>query len=230
MFTSAYSVANIPQPFDLIRSSYPDTDRITLHIPLGDAVTATALGHLGFTLDSFLALRAGSAHTPLPSVNGFNIRAAQGQDAAKIANLHVQHIEDQLPTSAFVSTAALDSRDGVEDLEKRIREGATLYVAEYDKTVIGVIETSQFDVPNDGKLRRTPHGRAGVVQWVCVVPEYRGRGVGSALINTALNELNNSQVDYTYVFHGANNPLSTSQFWQRFGFCPTWGTWELNVE
>jgi len=104
---------------------------------------------------------------------------------------------------------------------------STFHVAEHHGEIVGAIETSTFGF--DTPLRRIPIGQAGAVQWLCVAPDHRRQGIGAALITAAARSLADAGADYTYVFHGANNPLSTSRFWRRFGFRPTWGTWEAHV-
>lgn len=229
VFAASSSVDRTPRPFKLLCARLPTIDRITLHVPLGDAVTATCLGHLGCTLDSYLAVRPAPTNPTSPNRGEITARLATPGDAARIAELYIRHFEDQRSTTAFIGDATPD----IEVVRERVGALAgtsdCLRIAEIAGSVVGVVETSAFDVPTDGKVRRIPGGRAGVVEWVCVSPEYRGRGVGGALVGAAAEALEQSGTDYVYVFYGSNNPRSNARFWRRLGFRPTWGTWELHV-
>lgn len=114
-----------------------------------------------------------------------------------------------------------------EELASRIQAGAALHVAVMGDRVAGVVETGTRDVPADGKVRRVPAGRAGVIEWICTAAQHRRHGIGGTLISAAVEQLGRQGADYAYVFHGANNELSSHRLWRRSGFHPGWATWEM---
>jgi GNAT superfamily N-acetyltransferase len=221
--------AAIPSPLALILDTCPQLDRITVHAPLADALTATALGRLGFTLDSYLeiSIARDTRRTFAPQIG--ELRMAVPEDAAEIAALHKLHVRDQIGTSAFIGPDNSDLASISDEIAGRIGEEAIFYVSVINGELACAVEASCFDMPADGKKRRLPAGRAGVIEWVSTVAEYRRRGLGSALVAAAIEELLGNNLDYIYVCHGANNRLSSPSFWRRFGFVPAWGTWEMAI-
>jgi ribosomal protein S18 acetylase RimI-like enzyme len=230
-FGPGQSLAALPDPVPTIARLFPRADRVTINAPIGDAMTATALGSLGFTLDSYMDLtfaRHGAGRRDSAPPN--ELRAATAEDAEQIAELHALHVRDQVGTSVFVTAPSSGIvRYVASALRSRIMGGASIHVATSGKAVIGVIETAVVDIPDDGRVRRWPEGRAGVVQWVAVSPTHRRRGIGTALVDAGLAELWARGAEYTYVCRGANNRLSAPTFWRRFGFSPVWGTWEMEL-
>jgi len=226
------SLADTPDPLGVIRESFPRLDRVTVHVPVGDSMTATALGWLGFTLDSYLDIGfAGDARASRPvTSHPYRLRPATPDDAEAIAGLHALHVRCQIGTSAFVADSADPDFEALPgELRSRIADGAIFRVAIIDGELAGVVEAASYDIPADGKVRRVPSGRAGVIEWVATAPRYRRRGIGSALVAAALEELRVRRADYAYVCRGANNRLSSPGFWRKFGFHPAWGTWEMAI-
>jgi len=230
-FGPALSAAETPSPLELIEETFPLADRITVHAPVADAMTATALGRLGFTLDSYMDFSFNvQASSGFDRAGPYLIRAGVPSDAPAIAGLHELHVRDQLGTSAFIAQPDPGRLADLRvDIAERIANASIFRVAVIEGRVIGVIEASCYEIPSDGPVRRAPSGRAGVIEWVAVHENHRRSGTGSALVAAAISELRSEAADYIYVCHGANNPFSTLGFWGRFGFQPVWGTWEMSV-
>lgn len=223
-------LADIPSPLALILDACPQMDRITVHAPLADALTATALGCLGFTLDSYLAISTARDSQRASAPQMGELRRAVQEDAAEIAALHELHVRDQIGTSAFIVPDNSDLASITDEIAERIGEEAIFYVSVINGRLASAVEATCFDMPADGKRRRLPAGRAGVIEWVSTVAEYRRRGLGGALVAAAIEDLLSSNLDYIYVCHGANNRLSSPSFWRKFGFVPAWGTWEMAID
>jgi len=182
------SLADTPNPVEIIKESFPQLDRITVNVPVGDSMTATALGWIGFTLDSYMDISfAGDAQAARPVMSHpGQLRPAVPDDAKAIAGLHALHVRFQIGTSAFVTSSTdpgLEAMPG--ELRSRIAAGAIFRVAIIDGEMAGVVEAGSYDIPADGKVRRVPTGRAGVIEWVATAPRYRRCGIGSALVAAA---------------------------------------------
>ncbi|WP_165959717.1 GNAT family N-acetyltransferase [Nonomuraea longispora] len=223
-------VLSLPfSPFEPLQRRYNAADRLTFHIPLNDAVGATLLGRLGFSPESYLAFNQEGSSTSYRVDSFCTIRDATFADIASVSSLHYQHVKDQLATSQFISEPK-----GAPDIlgttfAQLIENGQGLLVAEHKGTLVGAIQYGSFMMPDDGKVRRLPPGYAGVIEWICVAPESRNAGLGSALVSEAICRLRILGTNYVYVCHGTNNRLSTSCFWNRFNFTPHWVTLEYGL-
>lgn len=95
-----------------------------------------------------------------------------------------------------------DSKNGIEKFLTRNPD--TCFVAETDSKIIGAILTG-----NDG--------RRGYIYHTAVSPEYQKQGIGSQLVNTAVNALKNIGINKTalVVF---NNNKNGNIFWEKQGF------------
>jgi ribosomal protein S18 acetylase RimI-like enzyme len=95
-----------------------------------------------------------------------------------------------------------DSRPGIEKYLKRNPE--TCFVAEKDNRIIGVILCG-----NDG--------RRGYVHHTAVSVTERRNGVGTALVDTALEALKNEGINKVALVVFSKNELGNS-FWEKRGF------------
>ena len=95
-----------------------------------------------------------------------------------------------------------DSRQGIEKFLKRNPESC--FVAEKNNTVIGVILCG-----NDG--------RRGYFHHLAVEVSERNKGVGTALVNAAINALQNEGITKAALVAFSNNK-SGNAFWERRGF------------
>lgn len=95
-----------------------------------------------------------------------------------------------------------DSRQGIEKYLRRNPE--TCFVAEKDNMIIGVILCG-----NDGRRGYIHHTAVSVLE--------RKNGVGTALINAAMNALDREGINKVALVVFANNELGNS-FWEKRGF------------
>lgn len=95
-----------------------------------------------------------------------------------------------------------DSRSGIEKYLSRNPE--TCFVAEKDNTIIGVIMCG-----NDG--------RRGYIHHTAVALSERNNGVGTALVNTALDALCNEGITKVALVVFSKNELENA-FWEKRGF------------
>lgn len=95
-----------------------------------------------------------------------------------------------------------DSRQGIEKYLRRNPE--TCFVAEKDNMIIGVILCG-----NDG--------RRGYIHHTAVSVSERKNGVGTALVNAAINTLKSEGINKVALVVFSKNQLGNS-FWERRGF------------
>lgn len=121
------------------------------------------------------------------------IRPAVDSDAGDIRTVHLQ---------AFPTAAEADL------VEQLIRDGdAFLSLVAVEKgRIVGHILLSRMDVEADGRS----FNAVGLAP-VAVIPQLQRRGVGSALIESAIHEARRAGVDMIFV-------LGDSDFYGRFGF------------
>jgi ribosomal protein S18 acetylase RimI-like enzyme len=217
---------------EVIAKEFPRADRLTVHAPVADDQTSKSLGCLGFALDSYMAVMDHqSAQEGVAAPSSVTVRPAAEADSALIAALEAVQFAIQAETSRFTDLSGVAETERAGHFRAVLGDPeAALLVAEHGPgNVVGAVQLSWFDVPDDGKIRRLPAGSAGAIDWISVFEGYRRRGVGSALVSAAVQEFVSRKVGTIYVFHGAANPYSSTQFWARFGFRDLWATWERDL-
>ncbi len=95
----------------------------------------------------------------------------------------------------------------------RITSGDLILVASYEGKLIGYIYGSILENP---LLARR---RIGVLKELYVIPEERGRGVATALIEAAMTELSKIGVRYMAVEFPSRNVVA-QKFYEKLGFRP----------
>ncbi|MDO5396519.1 MAG: GNAT family N-acetyltransferase [bacterium] len=95
-----------------------------------------------------------------------------------------------------------DTKDGIDRFLKRNPD--TCFIAEYENKVVGVIM-----VGNDG--------RRGYIYHTSVKSEYRNQGIGSKLVDTAINALKNQGINKVALVVFTKNE-SGNAFWEKQGF------------
>lgn len=95
-----------------------------------------------------------------------------------------------------------DSKDGIDRFLKRNPD--TCFVAEYVNKIIGIIM-----VGNDG--------RRGYIYHTAVTSEYQNQGIGSKLVDTAINALKNQNISKVALVVFAKNENGNA-FWEKQGF------------
>lgn len=95
-----------------------------------------------------------------------------------------------------------DSKDGI--ARYLARNPDTCFVAEKGGAVIGVILTGH-------------DGRRGTIHHTAVHPEHRGAGIGRALVDTALQALQNEGISKVNLVAFSRNKAGNT-FWEKMGF------------
>ncbi|MGN0691800.1 MAG: GNAT family N-acetyltransferase [Oscillospiraceae bacterium] len=95
-----------------------------------------------------------------------------------------------------------DSKEGIERFLKRNPD--TCFVSEEEGSIIGVIIAG-----NDG--------RRGYIYHTAVIPEYRGRGIGSALAERAVSALKDCGINKAALVVFERNEGGNA-FWEKAGF------------
>ena len=95
-----------------------------------------------------------------------------------------------------------DSKTGIEIFLKRNPD--TCFVAEYENKVVGAIM-----VGNDG--------RRGYIYHTSVMPEYQRQGIGSKLVDTAIDALKKQGINKVALVVFAKNKDGNA-FWEKQGF------------
>ena len=60
-------------------------------------------------------------------------------------------------------------------------------------------------------------GRRGYIYHTCVLPEYRGQGIGIILVEKALEQLKNQSLDKCHLFVFCDNEIGNA-FWNKLGW------------
>lgn len=95
-----------------------------------------------------------------------------------------------------------DSFEGIERFLKR--NPTTNYIAQVENKIVGVILCGH-------------DGRRGYIYHTAVNSDYRGRGVGKALVNAVLDALKKEEINKVALVAFASNDLG-NRFWQSIGF------------
>lgn len=95
--------------------------------------------------------------------------------------------------------------DSIEGIEKFLkRNPTTSYIAQVENKVIGIILCGH-------------DGRRGYIYHTAVNSDYRGKGVGKALVHAALEALKKEGINKVALVAFASNNLG-NEFWQSLGF------------
>lgn len=102
--------------------------------------------------------------------------------------------------------------------------GVGLSDADSEKSISRYLERNpnlSFVYYKDNKIVGTilcgHDGRRGYIHHTCVLPEYRGQGIGKALVEKALQALKNEGIDKCHLFVFCHNELGNN-FWNGLGF------------
>lgn len=95
-----------------------------------------------------------------------------------------------------------DSFEGIDKFLKR--NPTTNFIAQAENKVIGVILCGH-------------DGRRGYIYHTAVSTDYRGRGIGSALVNAVVDALKKEEINKVALVVFSSNNLG-NKFWQALGF------------
>ena len=124
-----------------------------------------------------------------------NFRLMQISDYDSIYNLWMN-------TPGMGLNSVDDSKDGIEKFLKR--NPTTCFVAEEDSKIVGVIMAG-----NDG--------RRGYIYHTAVLPEFRGKRVGKALVESAMTALEKEGITKVALVVFEKNQNGNG-FWEKIGF------------
>ena len=103
------------------------------------------------------------------------------------------------------SKRALSNADSREQIERYLDRNAGMsHVAVADGKIVGTVLAGH-------------DGRRGFIHHMAVMPQYRRKGIGHSLANTAIEKIKAEGIDKTHIFCYQNNETGQN-FWKDFGF------------
>ncbi|HCB95319.1 MAG TPA: GNAT family N-acetyltransferase [Ruminococcus sp.] len=103
------------------------------------------------------------------------------------------------------SKRALSNTDSREQIERYLDRNAGMsQVAVADGKIVGTVLAGH-------------DGRRGFIHHMAVMPQYRRKGIGHSLANTAIEKIKAEGIDKTHIFCYQNNETGQN-FWKDFGF------------
>ncbi|SCY60914.1 GNAT family N-acetyltransferase [Ruminococcus sp. YE282] len=103
------------------------------------------------------------------------------------------------------SKRALSNADSREQIERYLDRNACMsQVAVADGKIVGTVLAGH-------------DGRRGFIHHMAVMPQYRRKGIGHSLANTAIEKIKAEGIDKTHIFCYQNNETGQN-FWKDFGF------------
>ncbi|NLM13538.1 MAG: GNAT family N-acetyltransferase [Epulopiscium sp.] len=87
-----------------------------------------------------------------------------------------------------------------------------VYIVEVDTKIVGYIKGSirkvppLYDIRNEGKIEE-----------IYIMPEYRGRGLATQLVNHIIEDFKSKEVDYIDIHVDYDNEIG-QKFWESLGF------------
>lgn len=103
------------------------------------------------------------------------------------------------------SKRALSNADSREQIERYLDRNAGMsHVAVAAGKIVGTVLAGH-------------DGRRGFIHHMAVMPQYRRKGIGHSLANTAIEKIKAEGIDKTHIFCYQNNETGQN-FWKDFGF------------
>lgn len=195
--------------------------------PSRDVVATRAFLDHGLIPLAVLAVRrarAATGHAAAPGPPGLEVRRAGPADLETCVRLAM----DEVAYSSLVGGSVL--RADAEAIKRttladRLGRGEPVWLAQDADGPAGLLECGVAEsVAGSWLASLLPAGRWGYVNCASVAPARRGAGVGRALVDVALPELERGTRG-TYLYYNPPNPLS-SVFWPSLGYRPLWTLWE----
>ena len=103
------------------------------------------------------------------------------------------------------SKRALSNADSREQIERYLDRNA------------GMSQAAVADGKIVGTVLAGHDGRRGFIHHMAVMPQYRRKGIGHSLANTAIEKIKAEGIDKTHIFCYQNNETGQN-FWKDFGF------------
>ncbi|MBN2209862.1 MAG: GNAT family N-acetyltransferase [Sedimentisphaerales bacterium] len=139
-------------------------------------------------------------------------------------NIHIQQCrEDDLPTLAGFFTALYEGHgDGVPDEGVAGRLSEYSLMAEVKGTpagfIIAAVETIEFMQSEIGRSAFPDVKEYLEIQDLYVLEEFRGRGVGTKLIEGVLSRAKANGIKHAMVYSGNKDYIRTARFYEKSGF------------
>jgi GNAT superfamily N-acetyltransferase len=186
----------------------------------------------GFLIDSICAFRPTMPleHT-LAEGAGWIIREVTSTDEEEVVALFREELayHEELGLFARVSPNALEAfRTKLAACwsgESQHDQATIVLVAETSTGIVAMAQCTRIEVTADDEPGFTQLGSYGCLDNVCVSASARGQGIGRALTQQALLNMQQWQPDGYLLWYSADNPLS-SRFWPKRGFTPLWTTYQ----
>ncbi|MGN1050907.1 MAG: GNAT family N-acetyltransferase [Acutalibacteraceae bacterium] len=123
----------------------------------------------------------------------------------KIEEMVIEDYEEIFALWQITSKRALSSSDSRENIEKYLSHNQGMScVAKFDGKIIGTVLAGH-------------DGRRGFIHHMAVLPEYRRKGVGSALAKEADKKFKEQGIMKTHIFCYKDNSKGQN-FWKNIGF------------
>ena len=203
--------------------------------PSCDGWLTSLLFAQGFVLDSVCALRPSLESLPseFDRPPSFAIRQARPQDEETLVDLFREELlaHERCVPCARVSPAALRGfRAKLHHLwqGEPVEEGAPLVlVAEQERGVVAMAETTLLMLTPNDDPGFTPPGRYGCIDNVCVREHVRGQGIGQGLVQTIATAFAELPLDLEgwLLWYNPDN-VQAARFWNLMGFQPLWTTYQ----
>lgn len=171
-----------------------------------------ALSNLGFGRDGCYGVQPAAARRHSSNIT---VRAAAEQDLDTIARLARVEIEHRATSPMFEPSAIPSLADLIEEHRTLQRAGAVHLIAALDEHDVGLL-TIELTSPVP---RLCPQGQPYIGP-TATLPDARRRGVGQALVDSALDWAHAHGYQWVSVDFATANPLSRP-FWLQAGFRPT---------
>lgn len=201
--------------------------------PSIDAWIEPSLVAQGFRLDSVCAAR--DSHVPVrrSSLPGIVIRQAWPADETALMRLFEEELRYHERFTPFVRRSPAVLAAFRRKLARRwagvsLEQNAPLVlVAERDREVAGMVETTLLDIGPDDEPGFTPPGRYGCLDNMCVLENVRGQGIGTLLVQAVSDAFaaRSLHLDGWLLWYNPDNPRA-ARFWPHMGFVPLWTTYQ----
>ncbi|MPY77793.1 MAG: GNAT family N-acetyltransferase [Actinophytocola sp.] len=196
---------------------------VELYWPSRDVDVAPALFRHGFVPTSVLAVRAPGAASGAGS-HDVTVRRATLSDLDELVAL--QDVELRYSLRVIGGTMRDNAAELITtSMRRSVYFSGRVLLAESGGVAVGAADCGVARAAEGTWIQhRLPAGQWGYIGTLSVLPEARGTGVGSALVDAAHRMLDADTERGTFLFYDLANPLSTV-FWPRKGYRPLWTKW-----
>jgi ribosomal protein S18 acetylase RimI-like enzyme len=105
-----------------------------------------------------------------------------------------------------------------------VREGQQVLISEAQGTAVGFIKLTNFQVGS---------GKFGRIQWIAVHPQFRRKGIATALVNAGFESLTHAGAKAVFVTVRRRNTASltvfSSQGFRKIGFFELWRLFGMRI-